>query len=279
MIRLFLYSLLAIITGLLLTLMLAREPGYLLLSFGTYTFETSLFALFVALLFGLVGLRLLLVILDWINPLHLLSFGRSLSAARAERRSRNLPLPLEQAELKVIDEIHALLSTDSGSVLTIGELRKFWKKHASQHADSEHVVAAYVELLERNDLISEAVTVLEGALDRQWHESLVQRYAVLSLRADDATAARQLLHAENWLQTRTRDAGLLLALGRLSLRNRLWGKAKEYFERSLRTRPDAEAFAELARLLQSLREPEKNPDYLRLHTRTMNGALPPFPQP
>ena len=48
MVRLFLYTLLAIVTGLVVTLLLASDPGYLLISFRHYPFETSLFALFVA---------------------------------------------------------------------------------------------------------------------------------------------------------------------------------------------------------------------------------------
>jgi len=57
MIRLFLFSLLAITTGLLVTLALARDPGYLLLSWGNATFETSLFALFVAMVLLLIAAR------------------------------------------------------------------------------------------------------------------------------------------------------------------------------------------------------------------------------
>ncbi|MGB4248720.1 MAG: heme biosynthesis protein HemY, partial [Pseudohongiellaceae bacterium] len=59
----------------------------------------------------------------------------------------------------------------------------------------------------------------------------------------------------------------------------LWGKAKDYLERSLRTKPDPEVFAELARLLLSLKEPERDAQYLRQQTRSVGAALPKFPQP
>jgi HemY protein len=67
MVRLFLLSLLAILGGLLL----ARDPGYILITYANYTFETSLFALLVALLVILLLLRLLSVLLSWLNPMNL----------------------------------------------------------------------------------------------------------------------------------------------------------------------------------------------------------------
>jgi HemY protein len=50
----------------------------------------------------------------------------------------------------------------------------------------------------------------------------------------------------------------LLTLGRLSLQNRLWGKARDYLESSLRMQRNPEACAELARLLASLGETERS---------------------
>ncbi len=85
--------------------------------------------------------------------------------------------------------------------------------------------------------------------------------------------------AEQWLTAHPTDAHLLLALGRLSLRNQLWGKAREYFERSLQEQPSPEVFAELARLLQSLKEPERSAQYLQNETRLISRGLPDYPQP
>ncbi len=71
MVRLFLLSLLAILGGLLLAINLAQDPGYLLIAYGSYTFETSLFALLVALLVILLLMRLLSLLLSWLNPMNL----------------------------------------------------------------------------------------------------------------------------------------------------------------------------------------------------------------
>ncbi|MNN98062.1 hypothetical protein D3C81_2173590 [compost metagenome] len=49
-----------------------------------------------------------------------------------------------------------------------------------------------------------------------------------------------------------------MTLGRLSLQNRLWGKARDYLESSLRFERNPETCAELARLLASLGETERS---------------------
>ena len=76
------------------------------------------------------------------------------------------------------------------------------------------------------------------------------------IRGDDP--ARQLQTAEGWLKEHAQDPSLLLTLGRLSLQNRLWGKARDYLESSLRFERNPETCAELARLLASLGETERS---------------------
>ena len=73
---------------------------------------------------------------------------------------------------------------------------------------------------------------------------------------DGADAAAQLRHAEAWLQKEENNPYLLLTLGRLSLRNQLWGKARSYFEASIGAKGLPEAHNELAHLLESLGENE-----------------------
>lgn len=67
--KLFVLILLALVAGVFLAIQLARDPGYILIAYGNYTFETSLFALLVALLLMLTVVKLLLSLLGWLNPL------------------------------------------------------------------------------------------------------------------------------------------------------------------------------------------------------------------
>src|SRR5690606_9032267 len=90
---------------------------------------------------------------------------------------------------------------------------------------------------------------------------------------------RQLALAESWLRDHPDDAGLLLCLGRLALMNRLWGKAREYFQAALARVPDAQTYAELARLLAHLGEHEASSRYYERGLALCAPRLPDLPLP
>ena len=88
--KLFIYTLLAIVAAVFLTLYLdlINDPGYLLIAWRNYTFETSLFAIAVLLVTLAVAVRLLLLLLSWLNPLRLFREG-GLFARRMPDSSRS----------------------------------------------------------------------------------------------------------------------------------------------------------------------------------------------
>jgi HemY protein len=55
----------------------------------------------------------------------------------------------------------------------------------------------------------------------------------------------RLRRAEGWLDAHPNDPALLLAAGRLCVRLKLWGKARQYLERSLALAPGAGAWEAL----------------------------------
>ena len=69
MIRLFFLCLITIVLGLWLTLFFGfyEDPGYILIAFGSYTFETSLFALLISLLVVYLVFRILKLTVTWIR--------------------------------------------------------------------------------------------------------------------------------------------------------------------------------------------------------------------
>lgn len=73
-------------------------------------------------------------------------------------------------------------------------------------------------------------------------------------RLRGADPGRQLTFAEDLLRTNEQDAALLLTVGRLCLRNQLWGKARHFLEASVAAEPSVEAYNELAALLDNLGE-------------------------
>lgn len=95
-----------------------------------------------------------------------------------------------------------------------------------------------------------AEPILRKLLKKHYDDDLINLFA--HTKTDDA--AVQLQYAERWLDHKGNNPALLLALGRIALRCELWGKAREYFEKSLKLKPSPEAYAELARLLGNLGE-------------------------
>lgn len=139
-----------------------------------------------------------------------------------------------------------------------------------------HLVAAYVRALIRGDEVAEAQAeaaeaALRAALQQTWDDDLVLLYGLVTA----ADPNRQLMVAEGWLKERPNDPKLLLTLGRISLMNEQWAKAREYFETSLRLQRSAEVYGELGRLCVALGESERGGEYL-IHA-TM--GLPDLPMP
>jgi HemY protein len=94
----------------------------------------------------------------------------------------------------------------------------------------------------------EAATLIEDFLDERWDSAVVALYG----ECEGGDTLARIAHAEKWLALHPRDEQLLLTLGRLCVRQKLWGKAQSYFEASLATMPTRGAHVELARLLEDL---------------------------
>ncbi|NQV68527.1 MAG: hypothetical protein HQ498_00740 [Pseudohongiella sp.] len=91
MIKLYIFSLLVIVLALLVSLYLGfpADPGYLLIAFGSYTFETSLFALLIALALIYLLVKFLLIIFHWANPWQLVRAGRRFNRYRKAKARSN----------------------------------------------------------------------------------------------------------------------------------------------------------------------------------------------
>lgn len=137
---------------------------------------------------------------------------------------------------------------DTGGEAGLQSLTLAWQQLTSAQRQEPTLVLAYAEQLRRLGAQSEAEEVVRGALKRSYDSHLVRLYGLL--RGSDPV--KQLQTAEGWLKAHPADASLLLTLGRLCLQNSLWGKARDYFESSLKLERNPETCAELARLLAQL---------------------------
>ena len=104
-----------------------------------------------------------------------------------------------------------------------------------------------------------AQAIIEQALDREWSPGLVALYG----EAATDEALPQIERAEKWLRDHARDAALLLALGKLCMRQQLWGKAQSYIEASLALEPTHDGHMTLAALMEQLGKPNEAVQHFR----------------
>lgn len=157
----------------------------------------------------------------------------------------------------------------------VAAMSRIWKKAPSAYKEDEKVVKHYVDLLCGVNAGEEAVKVVEHALSKKWSDALVLLYG----EKDFASSAGQLVRAERWLKSRPGSTNLLLTLARLSLRSELWGKAREYYEASIKQSPSAAAYAELARLLKQLGDDRAGVENLKKYGEISGCGLPNLPLP
>jgi len=96
-----------------------------------------------------------------------------------------------------------------------------------------------------------AQQLLTDSLNAQWDSELVALYG--DCKSGDVVA--QIKQAEKWLAQNNQDAGLLLALGKLCLHQKLWGKAQNYLDASNSIAPSHAAYTALGQLAERLGKP------------------------
>jgi HemY protein len=132
-------------------------------------------------------------------------------------------------------------------------LAAYWKSLPGEMRVDPAVAATaarYHLALGGND---EAQAIIEQALEREWNPSLVALYG----EAAGGNALPQIERAEKWLREHARDPALLLALGKLCMRQELWGKAQSYIEASLALEPTHDGHMTLAALMERIGKPQE----------------------
>lgn len=128
------------------------------------------------------------------------------------------------------------------------QLARYWNAMAEEDRLDPRLAAQAARTLAATGGCAEAAVLVEDFLDERWDSSVAALYA--DCEGGDTLA--RIAHAEKWLRAHPRDEMLLLGLGRLCVRQKLWGKAQSYFEASLAVLPTRGAHVELARLLDDL---------------------------
>jgi len=120
-------------------------------------------------------------------------------------------------------------------------LNALWSQLPKAQRRVPAVIDAYARRAASFGLTLPAMDEVESALRREWSPLLIETYGTLS--GDDIEA--RLRRAESWLDAHPNDASLLLTLGRMCVRLKLWGKARQHLERSLALAPSPSAWEAL----------------------------------
>ncbi|WP_448510172.1 heme biosynthesis HemY N-terminal domain-containing protein [Immundisolibacter sp.] len=123
-----------------------------------------------------------------------------------------------------------------------------WPQLGRRQRRDAAVQLAYALAVRRADRHDAAQELLAELLRDTWRPDAVEAFGHYA--GDDPKHPLEL--AERWLAAHPDDPALLLALGRLARRARLWAKAQAYFESSLLLSPTAQAHLELAQLLEEM---------------------------
>lgn len=131
-------------------------------------------------------------------------------------------------------------------------LRGAWQAVEKPLRHDADLLCHYALLLHDLNADAEGLRLIAQELKKDWNGPLVLCFG--ELEGEDLV--RQQARVEEWLKQYGEKPELLLVAGRLCLRNRLWGRARSYFEACLRLDPSPELRWELGKLLLQQGEDE-----------------------
>ena len=193
------------------------------------------------------------------------------------RKLKVAPLAqLDEIEQKTLLMLIKKVVAESSSAADRAErLREVWSRAQAKVRRREYVTLAYVNSVRALGKNEWAVPAIYDAVQQQWSDALVDIYG----RIAGQDVQGQLKNAESWIKAQPNNAVLMLALGRVSMRNKLWGKAREYYVASITLKKSPLACAELARLLEHLGEEQSSAEQMQQGFAALSDELPDLPLP
>jgi HemY protein len=184
---------------------------------------------------------------------------------------RHKVVPREEiAELEI--KVHRALLERASLSVEKTRVVEVWEEIPRQVRRDHRLLADYTHYLQERGKDAVAEELLRDALRAAWSDDLVEIYGLL----DTGEPARQIAFAESLLDANPQNAVLLLTLGRLCLRAKLWGKGRGYLEASIGAGGPIEAYRELGHLLEQRGEEALA---LGVYRRGLSGTGGPDPIP
>ena len=206
---------------------------------------------------------------DWEHLLELMPSLRKrnvYSDEEIENLSRKSYLALFKIQTAV--KGNDVLNSSTANAENVKRLKDLWERIPKHFRENEEILLCYVQRLVECGETDHLEPLIRSALKNNRSEALVYCYGLVT----SADYNHHLSMAESLLIGHENDAVALLTVGRLSLRNKLWGKAQSYLEASVSARPGAEAYNELGNLLDKLGERDLASEYFREGLRLAPGC-------
>ncbi len=191
---------------------------------------------------------------DWVKLKKLLPILQKNNTVSIEKL-HEIELNLHRTQLTEQIEKQKALSSDEKKQT----LKTIWSQMPTHIQQEECILSVYCAELMAIGAHDSAEKLLATGLEKKWIGQWLDLYGLL-LCSD---AKRPLQTAEKWLGKHSDSAPLLLALGRLCIQNQQWGRAVDFFEKSIALYSRTEAYAELARLLDHMGEHQKSHAYYK----------------
>ncbi len=171
------------------------------------------------------------------------SWNDVLSILPGLEKSRLLPREnIVATQLKA----YAGLMKKAGEKSNQEKLDAVWKSIPRKLRGELHLLEVYTTEKLKFDNTEECELLIKKALKAKWDRNILRLYGLVKGK----DPAKQLAFAESLYTGHARDPVLLLTLGRLCIRNSLWGKAATYLKNSIQIEPMPETYREFARLLE-----------------------------
>lgn len=148
----------------------------------------------------------------------------------------------------------------------VGALEAAWKDAGRELRQETPLALAYARGLKHLNQAGQAAEVVEQHLRTHWSEEMVDLYG----RLHAGPRARPLEQIQGWIGQYGEQPALLLAAARQCRHERIWGKARQYYEAALAAAPDASAYQELAELLLQIDEPARAQELFRTGLARLN---------
>lgn len=198
---------------------------------------------------------------------------------KAQQQARNweavLDLTTQLEKRNAIDKVaagqirqQAWLEKLRSQTIDIAALRALWKSIPGEFRRRSKIAAAAAQAYGKLGDCHSAQQVLAESLNAQWDSELISLYGECQNEND----VQQIEQAERWLKQHPQDSGLLLALGKLCMHQKLWGKAQSYLDASISLDPRPEAYTLLGKLAENMGKPEQAFEYFQKAMRTTKPA-------